>query len=60
MPLLAKFQSPLTTKSTTKSKMDVAQLMKKCHGRDPPSKTAVKGVVRELGVDDPLLNRVAA
>jgi hypothetical protein len=35
-----------------KLKMDVVQLMRQCNAKVPPSRPLVKGVARELGIDE--------
>jgi transcriptional regulator with XRE-family HTH domain len=42
-----------------KLKMDVTDLMKQCNGKVPPSKALVKGLAKELGIDESYLNRLA-
>lgn len=42
-----------------KLKMDVTDLMRQCNGHAPPSKALVKGVAKELGMDEASLNRLA-
>jgi hypothetical protein len=39
--------------------MDVGQLMRECNGHALPSKALVKGLSKELGMDEALLNRLA-
>jgi transcriptional regulator with XRE-family HTH domain len=41
-------------------KMDITQLMKECNGKVPPSKALVKGVAKELGIDEEFLEKLAA
>jgi hypothetical protein len=40
-------------------KMDVVQLMRECNAKVPPSRPLVKGVARELGIDEALLQKLA-
>ena len=40
-------------------KMDVTDLMRQCNGHAPPSKALVKGLAKELGIDESFLNRLA-
>jgi ribosome-binding protein aMBF1 (putative translation factor) len=42
-----------------KLKMDVTDLMRQCNGHASPSKALVKGLSKELGIDEALLNRLA-
>jgi ribosome-binding protein aMBF1 (putative translation factor) len=42
-----------------KLKMDVTDLMKQCNAKTPPSKTLVKGLARELGIEESFLDRLA-
>jgi transcriptional regulator with XRE-family HTH domain len=42
-----------------KLKMDVADLIKQCNGKIPPSKAVVKGLAKELDIDESFLNRLA-
>jgi hypothetical protein len=39
--------------------MDVTDLMRQCNGQAPPSKNVVKGLARELKMDESYLNRLA-
>jgi hypothetical protein len=39
--------------------MDVTDLMRQCTGKTPPSKALVKGLAKELDIDEALLNRLA-
>ena len=39
--------------------MDVTDLMKQCNGKAPPSKALVKGLAKELDIDESFLNRLA-
>ena len=43
-----------------KLKMDVTDLMRQCNGHAPPSKALVKGLPKELDIDEGLLERLAA
>jgi transcriptional regulator with XRE-family HTH domain len=43
-----------------KLKMDVEDLMRQCNGKVSPSKALVKGLAKELGVDESYLERLAA
>ena len=40
-------------------KMDVHDLMRQCNGNASPSKALVKGLARELEIDESYLNRLA-
>ena len=42
-----------------KLKMDVHELMRQCNGHAPPAKALVKGLARELDIDESFLNRLA-
>jgi ribosome-binding protein aMBF1 (putative translation factor) len=42
-----------------KLKMPVEDLMRQCNGKVSPSKALVKGLAKELGIDDAYLNRLA-
>ena len=42
-----------------KLKMDVTDLMRQCNGKVPPSKALVKGLAKELDIDESFLNRLA-
>jgi hypothetical protein len=42
-----------------KLKMPVEDLMKQCNGNVPPSKALVKGLAKELDIDESFLNRLA-
>ena len=42
-----------------KLKMDITVLMKQCNGKAPPSKALVKGLAKELDIDESFLNRLA-
>jgi hypothetical protein len=42
-----------------KLKMDVTELMRQCNGTVSPSKALVKGLARELDIDESFLNRLA-
>jgi len=39
--------------------MDVTDLMRQCNGKVPPSKALVKGLAKELDIDESFLNRLA-
>jgi hypothetical protein len=39
--------------------VDVVQLMKECNAKVPPSKALVKGVAKELGIDEGFLQKLA-
>jgi hypothetical protein len=39
--------------------MDVADLMRQCNGKVSPSKALVKGLAKELDIDESFLNRLA-
>jgi hypothetical protein len=39
--------------------MDVVEVMKQCNGKVPPSKTLVRGVAKQLGIDEAFLDRLA-
>jgi transcriptional regulator with XRE-family HTH domain len=43
-----------------KLKMPVEDLMRQCNGKVSPSKALVKGVAKELGIDESYLERLAA
>jgi ribosome-binding protein aMBF1 (putative translation factor) len=43
-----------------KLKMPVEDLMRQCNGKVPPSKTLVKGLAKELGIDETYLEKLAA
>src|ERR1700729_110532 len=43
-----------------KLKMPVEALMRQCNGKVSPSKALVKGVAKELGIDESYLERLAA
>jgi hypothetical protein len=43
-----------------KLKMDVTDLMRQCNGKVSPSKGLVKGLAKELGIDESYLERLAA
>jgi hypothetical protein len=43
-----------------KLKMDVTVLMKQCNGHASPSKALVKGLARELEIDEGFLEKLAA
>jgi transcriptional regulator with XRE-family HTH domain len=42
-----------------KLKMDVTDLMRQCNGKVSPSKALVKGLAKELDIDESFLNRLA-
>jgi ribosome-binding protein aMBF1 (putative translation factor) len=42
-----------------KLKMDVTDLMRQCNAKAPPSKALVKGLARELKVDEGFLEKLA-
>jgi transcriptional regulator with XRE-family HTH domain len=42
-----------------KLNMPVEDLMRQCNGKVSPSKALVKGLAKELGVDESYLNRLA-
>ena len=42
-----------------KLKIPVEDLMRQCNGKVPPSKAVVKGLARELGIEESFLNRLA-
>ena len=42
-----------------KLKMPVEDLMRQCNGKVSPSKALVKGLARELDIDESFLNRLA-
>jgi transcriptional regulator with XRE-family HTH domain len=42
-----------------KLKMPVEDLMRQCNGKAPPSKALVKGLAKELGIEESFLNRLA-
>ena len=39
--------------------MDVAELMRQCNGKVSPSKALVRGLAKELDIDESYLNRLA-
>jgi ribosome-binding protein aMBF1 (putative translation factor) len=41
-----------------KLKMDVVDLMRQCNAKAPPSKALVKGLARELDIDESFLERL--
>jgi transcriptional regulator with XRE-family HTH domain len=43
-----------------KLKMPVEDLMRMCNGKVSPSKALVKGVAKELGIDESFLEKLAA
>ena len=43
-----------------KLKMDVSDLMRQANGHASPSKALVKGLARELGIDEGYLEKLAA
>ena len=42
-----------------KLKMPVEDLMKQCNGHAPPSKALVKGVAKELGINESSMEKLA-
>jgi hypothetical protein len=40
-------------------KMDVTDLMRQCNAKAPPSKALVKGLARELKIDESFLDKLA-
>jgi hypothetical protein len=42
-----------------KLRMPVEDLMRQCNGKAPPSKALVKGLAKELGIDEKLLEKLA-
>jgi transcriptional regulator with XRE-family HTH domain len=42
-----------------KLQMNVNDLMRQCNGKTPPSKALVKGLAKELNIDESFLNRLA-
>ena len=42
-----------------KLKIPVEDLMRQCNGHAPPSKALVKGLSKELGIDEKLLEKLA-
>jgi hypothetical protein len=38
--------------------MDVTDLVRQCNGKVPPSKALVKGLAKELDIDEAFLNRL--
>jgi transcriptional regulator with XRE-family HTH domain len=42
-----------------KLKMPVEDLMRQCNGKTAPTKALVKGLAKELGIDESFLNRLA-
>ena len=42
-----------------KLKMDVTDLMRQCNGHASPSKALVKGLARELGINESHLEKLA-
>ena len=42
-----------------KLKIDVIDLMRQSNGKVPPSKALVKGLAKELDIDESFLNRLA-
>jgi hypothetical protein len=38
--------------------VDVTDLMRQCNGHAPPSKALVKGLAKELDIDESFLNRL--
>jgi hypothetical protein len=43
-----------------KLKMPVEDLMRQCNGKVSPSEALVKGVAKELGIDESYLEKLAA
>jgi hypothetical protein len=39
--------------------MDVTDLMRDCNGKAPPSKALIKGLARELAIDESFLEKLA-
>jgi transcriptional regulator with XRE-family HTH domain len=42
-----------------KLKIDVIDLMRQCNGKIPPSKALVKGLAKDLDIEESFLNRLA-
>jgi transcriptional regulator with XRE-family HTH domain len=42
-----------------KLKMDVTDLMRQCNGKAPPSKALVKGLAKELDINESFLEKLA-
>ena len=42
-----------------KLKMPVEDLMRQCNGKAPPCKALIKGLAKELDIDESYLNRLA-
>jgi transcriptional regulator with XRE-family HTH domain len=42
-----------------KLKMDVHELMRQCNGKTPPSKALVKGLAKELDINESYLEKLA-
>jgi transcriptional regulator with XRE-family HTH domain len=41
-----------------KLKMDVRELIRQCNGKTPPTKALVKGLAKELGINDSYLEKL--
>jgi transcriptional regulator with XRE-family HTH domain len=52
-------QSRTFTDLAEKLKMNVMDLMRRCNGQTPPFKALVKGLAKELDIDESFLNRLA-
>lgn len=39
--------------------MDITDVIRQCNGKASPSKALVKGLAKELGIDESFLNRLA-
>jgi transcriptional regulator with XRE-family HTH domain len=52
-------QSRTFTDLAEKLKMDVTELMRQCNGKVSPSKALVKGLAKELDIDEAFLSRLA-
>jgi hypothetical protein len=46
-------------KSKSLMKMDVTDLMRQCNGKTPPNKALVKGLARELDINESFLEKLA-
>ena len=57
--LLAPSNSRTFPDLAEKLKMDVAELMRQCNGKVSPSKALVRGLAKELDIDESYLNRLA-
>jgi hypothetical protein len=42
-----------------KLKMDVTDRMRQCNGKTPPTKAVIKGLAKELDIDESFLDRLA-